>query len=221
MEEIVAAARAAEADRFISKLIDGYDTVVGERGYTLSGGERQRIVIARTLLVNPPVLIFDEATSAIDVQVELQIHAAFRRLMQGRTTIIIAHRLSAIGLANRVVLIDGGRIVAQGSHDELLATEPLYGEILAQAELEEGALGDGGLKERVLEDRGLQEGGLEDGGHGDGGHGDDEHGDGGLPNRVLEDRVLEGREIEDRVLGDTVLEDGGLEDGGPKTGGFD
>ena len=169
MEEIVAAAKAAEADGFIGKLTNGYDTVVGERGYTLSGGERQRIVIARTLLMNPPVLIFDEATSAIDVQVELQIHSAFRRLMQGRTTIIIAHRLSAIGLADRVVLIDGGTIVAQGSHDELLATVPLYGEILAQAELEEGGLEEGGpdaggLEEGLDVGDGLEVGGLEDGG---------------------------------------------------------
>src|SRR5205807_2628941 len=133
-EEVVAAAVAAEADEFIRELEDGYDTVVGERGYTLSGGQRQRIVIARTLLVNPPILIFDEATSAIDVQVELQIHTALRRLMQGRTTIIIAHRLSAIGLAQRVVLLEGGRIVAQVTHDEHLANEPLYAEILAQVE---------------------------------------------------------------------------------------
>jgi len=115
------------------------------------------------------VLIFDEATSAIDVQVELQIHSAFRRLMQGRTTIIIAHRLSAIGLADRVVLIDGGTIVAQGSHDELLATVPLYGEILAQAELEEGGLEEGGpdaggLEEGLDVGDGLEVGGLEDGG---------------------------------------------------------
>lgn len=136
-EAIVAAARAAEADDFVRELPDGYDTVVGERGYTLSGGQRQRIVIARTLLMNPPILVFDEATSAIDVQVELQIHAAFRRLMEGRTTIIIAHRLSAIGLADRIVLLDGGRVVAEGTHAELLASEPLYAEILAQAEQED------------------------------------------------------------------------------------
>ena len=140
MDEIVAAAQAAEADEFIRELPEGYDTVVGERGYTLSGGQRQRIVIARTLLMNPPVLVFDEATSAIDVQVELQIHAAFRRLMRGRTTIIIAHRLSAIGLSQRVVLLDGGRIVAEGTHEELLATEPLYAEILAQGEQEAAEL---------------------------------------------------------------------------------
>ena len=129
-----AAAKASEADGFIRALPEGYDTVVGERGYTLSGGQRQRIVIARTLLMNPPILVLDEATSSIDVQVELQIHTAFRRLMEGRTTIIIAHRLSAIGLAHRVVLLDGGRIVAEGTHEQLLATEPLYGEVLAQAE---------------------------------------------------------------------------------------
>jgi ATP-binding cassette subfamily B protein len=107
--------------------------VVGERGYTLSGGQRQRIAIARTLLVNPPILVLDDATSAIDVQVELEIHAGLRVLMEGRTTLIIAHRLSTISLADRVVLLDQRRIVADGTHAELLETTPLYGEVLAQA----------------------------------------------------------------------------------------
>jgi ATP-binding cassette subfamily B protein len=130
--EIEAAARAAGADEFIDDLPEGYETVVGERGYTLSGGQRQRIAIARTLLVNPPILVLDDATSAIDVQVEQQIHGALRKLMEGRTTLIIAHRLSTISLADRVVLLDGGAIVADGTHSELLATTPLYAEVLAQ-----------------------------------------------------------------------------------------
>jgi len=132
--EVKAAAIAAGADRFIEELEQGYDTVVGERGYTLSGGQRQRIAIARTLLVNPPILILDDATSAIDVHVELQIHGALRELMKGRTTLIIAHRLSTISLADRVVLLDDGRIVADGTHESLLETTPLYAEVLAQAE---------------------------------------------------------------------------------------
>ncbi|HXY94462.1 MAG TPA: ATP-binding cassette domain-containing protein, partial [Acidimicrobiia bacterium] len=110
---------------------------VGERGFTLSGGQRQRISIARTLLVNPPILILDDATSAIDVQVEQQIHAALSRLMSGRTTLIIAHRLSTISLADRVAVVEGGRVIAEGTHTDLLATEPRYVEILAQAEEED------------------------------------------------------------------------------------
>ncbi len=133
MEEVVAAAESAGAAGFISHLADGYNTVVGERGYTLSGGQRQRIAIARALLINPPILILDDATSAIDVKVEQTIHSALRVLMEGRTTLIIAHRLSTISLADRVVLLDGGRIVADGTHAELLASTPLYSEILAQA----------------------------------------------------------------------------------------
>jgi ATP-binding cassette subfamily B protein len=133
-DEVVAAAVAAGADEFIDALADGYDTVVGERGYTLSGGQRQRIAIARTLLVNPPVLVLDDATSAIDVQVELRIHGALRRLMEGRTTLVIAHRLSTISLADRVVLLEDGRVVADGTHAELLATTPLYAAVLAQAD---------------------------------------------------------------------------------------
>ncbi|MPY94135.1 MAG: ATP-binding cassette domain-containing protein, partial [Acidimicrobiia bacterium] len=123
-EEVVAAAKAANAHEFISRLPAGYDTVVGERGYTLSGGQRQRVSIARTLLTNPPVLVLDDATSAIDVQVEHEIHEALSRLMQGRTTIIIAHRLSTISLAARVAVLEEGRILAEGTHAELLAGEP-------------------------------------------------------------------------------------------------
>jgi ATP-binding cassette subfamily B protein len=132
--DIEAAARAAGADTFIRELPQGYDTVVGERGYTLSGGQRQRITIARTLLVNPPILVLDDATSAIDVQVEQQIHDALRVLMEGRTTLIVAHRLSTISLADRVVLLEDGRIVADGTHAELLETTPHYAEVLAQVE---------------------------------------------------------------------------------------
>jgi ATP-binding cassette subfamily B protein len=139
MEEIVAAATAAGADEFINALTDGYDTVVGERGYTLSGGQRQRIAIARTLLVNPPILILDDATSAIDVGVEQQIHSALKNLMGGRTTLIIAHRLSTISLADRVVLIEDGRVVADGTHEHLMATVPLYAQVLAQGESPNGS----------------------------------------------------------------------------------
>jgi len=131
-DEIVAAAHAANAHGFITSLANGYDTVVGERGYTLSGGQRQRIAIARALLVNPPILILDDATSAIDVHVENQIHAALENLLENRTTIIVAHRLSTIGLADRVALIEDGRVLATGRHEQLLASTPAYGEVLAQ-----------------------------------------------------------------------------------------
>ena len=133
LDDVVAAAKASGADEFITRLPDGYDTVVGERGYTLSGGQRQRIAIARTLLVNPPIMVLDDATSAIDVQVEQRIHAGLRVQMEGRTTLIIAHRLSTISLADRVLLLDQHKIVADGTHAELLETTPLYAEVLAQA----------------------------------------------------------------------------------------
>jgi ATP-binding cassette subfamily B protein len=134
IEEIQAAARAAGAEEFIMQLPRGYDTIIGERGYTLSGGQRQRVAIARTLLVNPPILVLDDATSAVDVQVEQGIHEALKTLMQGRTTLIVAHRLSTIGLADRVVLLEHGQIVADGTHAELLESSQLYAEVLAQAE---------------------------------------------------------------------------------------
>ncbi len=134
LDDVAAAARAAGADPFIRGLPDGYDTVVGERGFTLSGGQRQRIAIARTLVVNPPILVLDDATSAIDVQVEQQIHSALRTLMAGRTTLIIAHRLSTISLADRIALMEDGRVIAEGTHAELLAAEPRYVEVLAQTD---------------------------------------------------------------------------------------
>ena len=139
LTDVETAARAAGADGFIRELPHGYDTVVGERGYTLSGGQRQRITIARTLLVNPPILVLDDATSAIDVQVEQQIHEALRVLMEGRTTLIVAHRLSTISLADRVVLLEDGHILADGTHAELLASTPVYAEVLAQVEQGERA----------------------------------------------------------------------------------
>jgi ATP-binding cassette subfamily B protein len=134
LDEVRAAAVAAGADGFVEDLPDGYDTVVGERGFTLSGGQRQRLAIARTLLVNPPILVLDDATSAIDVQIEQQIHEALRGLMTDRTTLIIAHRLSTISLADRVAVVEGGRVIAEGTHAELLVSEPRYAEILAQSD---------------------------------------------------------------------------------------
>ena len=132
--EVVAAARVARADGFIGNLEHGFDEVVGERGYTLSGGQRQRISIARTVLANPAVLILDDATSAVDVRTEEGIHHGLGDLLAGRTTIVIAHRLSTISLADRVVLMEDGRIVADGTHAHLLATEPRYRAIVAQVE---------------------------------------------------------------------------------------
>ena len=130
-EEVEAAAQAAGAAEFIEKLPEAYDTEVGERGYDLSGGQRQRISIARSLLANPRVLVLDDATSAVDVQVEQSIHDALERLLRERTTIVIAHRLSTIALADRVVLLEGGSVVADGTHADLMRDEPRYAEVLA------------------------------------------------------------------------------------------
>lgn len=137
LDEIIRASKAASAHEFIEELSEGYDTVIGERGYTLSGGQRQRIAIARTLLINPRILVLDDATSAVDVQVEAEIHNALESLMKDRTTIVIAHRLSTIMLADRVVLVEEGKIVASGTHVELMDCEPRYVEVLARAEEEE------------------------------------------------------------------------------------
>jgi ATP-binding cassette subfamily B protein len=132
-EQIRAAAEAAEADGFIRALPDGYDTVVGERGLTLSGGQRQRVTLARAIVTDPKILVLDDATSAVDPTVEAEIHATLRRLMADRTTIVVAHRRSTISLADRIVVIDNGRVLAEGTHDELMATCPHYVELLTGA----------------------------------------------------------------------------------------
>ena len=134
LEQVRRAARLAGADDFVSALPDGYDTVIGEQGFSLSGGQRQRIAIARAVLADPRVLILDDATSSVDPTKEHEIRAALGEVMSGRTTLIIAHRAATIALADRVVLIDGGRVVAEGTHDELLATSAKYRTVLAQAE---------------------------------------------------------------------------------------
>ena len=125
-EEIVAAARAARCHDFILRLPDGYDSLVGERGQSLSGGERQRISIARALLIDPRILILDEATSSVDTETEQQIQQALENLIRGRTTIAIAHRLSTLRRADRLVVIENGRIVEIGKHDELLEAGGSY-----------------------------------------------------------------------------------------------
>jgi ATP-binding cassette subfamily B protein len=128
-EAVEAAARAAQAHEFILELPHGYDTVVGERGITLSGGQRQRIAIARALLIDPRILILDDATASVDATTESKIRAGLREVMRGRTTIIIAHRLSTIALADEVVVLDDGRITARGTQAELLDTSPVFQEI--------------------------------------------------------------------------------------------
>jgi ATP-binding cassette subfamily B protein len=125
-EEIEAAAEAAQIHELIASLPDGYDTVVGERGYRFSGGEKQRIAIARTILRNPPILVLDEATSSLDMGTERQVQEALDRLAEGRTTIAIAHRLSTVRDADQIVVIDGGRVVERGTHEELAAAGGRY-----------------------------------------------------------------------------------------------
>jgi ATP-binding cassette subfamily B protein len=131
MAEVEAAARVAEAHDFITALPDGYDTVVGERGLTLSGGQRQRIALARAVLTDPRILVLDDATSAVDSRIEEEIHATLRRVMQGRTTLLVAHRRSTLHLADRIAVVDHGRVVDQGTHEQLLARSALYRLLLA------------------------------------------------------------------------------------------
>jgi ABC-type multidrug transport system fused ATPase/permease subunit len=146
-EEIEIAARRAQAHEFISELPDRYDTVVGERGYSLSGGQRQRVAIARALLADPRILILDDATSSVDARTEAAIREGLREVMAGRTTFIIAHRLSTLSLADEVMVMDAGRIVDRGTHDELLERCGFY------AEIAEHGLADTVFLQRDLEER--------------------------------------------------------------------
>jgi ATP-binding cassette subfamily B protein len=153
-EEIVAAARAAHAHEFILRLPQGYDSLVGERGQGLSGGERQRISIARALLIDPRILIMDEATSSVDTETEQEIQKALDNLVRGRTTIAIAHRLSTLRRADRLVVMEHGQLVEQGQHDELLASQGAYWRLYEaqarQKQAEEMGLTLGTLKEHKV-----------------------------------------------------------------------
>ena len=148
MEAVVRAARLAGADDFVRELPDGYNTVIGEHGYSLSGGQRQRIAIARAVLADPRILILDDATSSVDPTKEHEIRAALAEVMTGRTTIIIAHRPATIALADRVVLIDRGKVIADGTHDGLLESSAAYREVLARAAVED--------EQRARDDEGVQ-----------------------------------------------------------------
>ena len=136
--EVEAAARQAAAHEFILGLPKGYDTSVGEAGLRLSGGQRQRIAIARAFLKDAPILLLDEATSALDTESELKVQAALERLMQGRTTLLIAHRLSTVQRADRIVVMDQGRVVEEGRHAELVARGGLYARLAGAQNLDLG-----------------------------------------------------------------------------------
>ncbi|MEV5105819.1 ABC transporter ATP-binding protein [Streptomyces massasporeus] len=141
-EEIEKAARAAQADRFIAELPDGYDTTVGEHGLTLSGGQRQRVALARAILSDPRLLVLDDATSAVDARVEHEIHEALKGVMRGRTTLLIAHRRSTLNLADRIAVLDGGRLADIGTHEELQERSALYRRLLTDPD-ELGAVSPG------------------------------------------------------------------------------
>lgn len=136
--EIETAAKDALADEFILKLEKGYDSQVGERGVTLSGGQRQRVAIARAILRDAPILLLDEATSALDAESETLVQTALERLMHGRTTIVIAHRLATVLKADRILVMDGGSIVEEGTHQSLVAKGGIYAR-LAKLQFETGA----------------------------------------------------------------------------------
>jgi subfamily B ATP-binding cassette protein MsbA len=139
--EIIAAAKGAAADDFIRALPDGYDTMVGEHGVKLSGGQRQRLAIARAMLKNAPILLLDEATSALDTESERQVQAALKKLMRGRTTVVIAHRLSTVVDADVIHVIDGGRVAETGTHAELLRRDGIYARLYALQFADEGLPG--------------------------------------------------------------------------------
>ena len=136
-EQIERAAELAQAREFIERLPDGYDTLIGERGITLSGGQRQRLAIARALVVDPRVLILDDATASVDATTEALIKRGLREVMRGRTTIIIAHRLSTISLADEMVVLDSGTIAARGTHEQLIAESLVYRDIYEHGLLEQ------------------------------------------------------------------------------------
>ncbi|HEY6017653.1 MAG TPA: ATP-binding cassette domain-containing protein, partial [Gaiellaceae bacterium] len=141
-EQVERAARLAQAHEFVAALPQGYDTIIGERGITLSGGQRQRIAIARALVVDPRILILDDATASVDATTEMKIRAGLREAARGRTTIIIAHRLSTIALADEIVVLEDGRVAARGTHDTLVEASDVYREIYEH-----------GLLERVIHER--------------------------------------------------------------------
>jgi ATP-binding cassette subfamily B protein len=141
-DEVIEAARSAQAHEFISAMPNGYDTVVGERGVTLSGGQKQRVALARALLTDPRILILDDATASVDTETERLIQHALDRLMEGRTTFVIAHRLSTVRRADLILVLEKGRIVARGKHQELLMTSPVYSEIYARQLRPENAPGE-------------------------------------------------------------------------------
>ena len=155
-EQIMAAARAAQAHEFIAKLPLGYDTVVGEQGLTLSGGQRQRVALARALVTDPRLLVLDDATSAIDPRLEAEIHAALRAVMRGRTTLIIAHRRSTLNLADRIVVLDAGRVADTGTHEELEERCPLYRRLIVSGEYDDESVR---TVEDALDDRAMADGG--------------------------------------------------------------
>ena len=138
-EEVINAAKMANVDEFVSALSDGYDTIVGERGFTLSGGERQRVSIARAILKDSPILLLDEATASVDAENEQKIQHSLDMLSRDRTSVIVAHRLSTVQNADKIIVMDKGRVVEEGTHDELLKKGGIYHSLVkAQEEVKNG-----------------------------------------------------------------------------------